>query len=234
MRHHPVLYVEKRRELEHDASMTGSRFYDEDLVGRCDPVDGQALRRGETVVVCNNCGRGYRPDSWTYLGRCICGCTSNTRRVTLGQDAVRWQELPARTPVPKPPTRERVAPTGASVEPQAAPPASTSPPSSCAVPIIIAIALVLGIGLLATRSELGSPESSTPVAIAPIAAYVEAPELNLREGPGTEFRRIAVIKRGTQVLCIDVSRSSDGGTWTKVRVGSSEGWVNARFLRRAN
>jgi SH3 domain protein len=51
--------------------------------------------------------------------------------------------------------------------------------------------------------------------------------LNLRTGPGTQYRIVGVLKTGDAVNILERSES-----WTKVRVeGSKEGWIPVGFLQ---
>lgn len=60
---------------------------------------------------------------------------------------------------------------------------------------------------------------------APIAVTTGA--LNLREGPGTSYRAIAVLHRNTTV---HVNGCSPSGHWCNVSTAMANGWVSARYL----
>jgi SH3-like domain-containing protein len=58
-------------------------------------------------------------------------------------------------------------------------------------------------------------------------AMVNTSSLNVRSGPGVQFRAIAVVQGGTDVNV--VSRDSNG--WVQIQIpGSVTGWVNGRYL----
>lgn len=63
-------------------------------------------------------------------------------------------------------------------------------------------------------------------------AYVNTLELNLRSGPGSDFGLITKLSQGDLVNCIERQQSSDGGSWVKVRAGSTEGWANEKLLSK--
>ena len=63
-------------------------------------------------------------------------------------------------------------------------------------------------------------------------AYVDTDQLNLRQGPSTQFNAGDRISRGGLVRIFARHRDSDGRIWARVRAGSSEGWVSERYLRR--
>ena len=60
-----------------------------------------------------------------------------------------------------------------------------------------------------------------------VTAYTSA-DLNLREGPGTEFRVILAMPRGAQV---QVSYCSNEDVWCFVQYGQASGWASSRYLR---
>ena len=59
-----------------------------------------------------------------------------------------------------------------------------------------------------------------------VTAYTSA-DLNLREGPGTEFRVILAMPRGSQV---QVSYCSNQDVWCFVQYGQASGWASSRYL----
>jgi uncharacterized protein YraI len=60
------------------------------------------------------------------------------------------------------------------------------------------------------------------------AGEVNTGYLNVRSGPGTNYRPVAVIGSGTQVLLLGRSSS---GTWLKIKIPSGTvGWVNSYYI----
>lgn len=59
-----------------------------------------------------------------------------------------------------------------------------------------------------------------------VTAYTSA-DLNLRDGPGTEFQVILAMPRGAQV---QVSYCSNEDVWCFVQYGQNAGWASSRFL----
>lgn len=57
------------------------------------------------------------------------------------------------------------------------------------------------------------------------AVVVNTPEVNFRTGPGTGYRIVDSLVRGTKVEVLGTS-----GSWSKVRVGSTTGWVHSYYL----
>ncbi len=71
------------------------------------------------------------------------------------------------------------------------------------------------------------PPPSKPAVQEP-SGVVNTGYLNVRSGPGTNYRSIAVISSGTQVLLLGRSAS---GSWLKIRVPSGAvGWVNGYYI----
>ncbi len=59
-----------------------------------------------------------------------------------------------------------------------------------------------------------------------VTAYTSA-DLNLREGPGTEFRVLVAMPRGAQV---QISYCSAENVWCFVQYGHNSGWASSRYL----
>ena len=60
------------------------------------------------------------------------------------------------------------------------------------------------------------------------SGFVNTGYLNVRSGPGTNYRAVAVVGSGTQVLLL--GRSS-GGSWLKIQVPTGTvGWVNGYYI----
>lgn len=62
--------------------------------------------------------------------------------------------------------------------------------------------------------------------------YVNAQELNVRSGPGTEYGVLTKLSQGKSVLALERSESQDQGLWVKIRTGALEGWVNNKHVTR--
>ena len=62
-----------------------------------------------------------------------------------------------------------------------------------------------------------------------VTAYTSA-DLNLRDGPGTYFRVILAMPRGSQV---QVSYCSNEDVWCFVQYGQNAGWASSRYLTSA-
>ena len=54
-----------------------------------------------------------------------------------------------------------------------------------------------------------------------------ASSLNVRSGPSTDYSVVTTVSQGTKVLVLD---ANSAGTWVKVRIGSTEGWLSAKYL----
>ncbi|BAY10351.1 SH3 domain-containing protein [Calothrix sp. NIES-2098] len=53
--------------------------------------------------------------------------------------------------------------------------------------------------------------------------------LNLRTGPGTNYRVIRQIPNGNDVRVIRTIQNSNGIVWFLVNYGNSRGWIDARY-----
>ena len=68
-------------------------------------------------------------------------------------------------------------------------------------------------------------KAATPAKVYPTTT-VTAKMLNVRSGPGKTFRKVATLKKGTKVRVIATK-----GTWKKVQVNKTTGYVSARYLK---
>ena len=50
--------------------------------------------------------------------------------------------------------------------------------------------------------------------------------LNVREGPGTDYKKLGALVNGTKVTILDQS-----GCWYKIAYGTGDGWVNSDFVK---
>ncbi len=62
-----------------------------------------------------------------------------------------------------------------------------------------------------------------------VCAYytTTASSLNVRSGPSTDYGIVTSFPFGTKVLVVDANSS---GTWVKVKSGTTEGWLSAKYL----
>lgn len=82
-----------------------------------------------------------------------------------------------------------------------------------------------GVVLLAISLTAGWPSA----ALAQTSAYVtDNLEITLRSGQGNDFRIIRLLRSGTELQVLE-----RGEAWTRVRVGSDEGWVRSIYLQDA-
>jgi len=65
-----------------------------------------------------------------------------------------------------------------------------------------------------------------------VDAIGDPPQLRLRDGPGTNFRRIGALPNGTVVQVIEGPVPGGQYTWVRVRAGEAEGWCILEGLRR--
>lgn len=70
--------------------------------------------------------------------------------------------------------------------------------------------------------------SFTGVSIAEARDAVVTGTVNMRTGPGTEYRVIDRLRRGERVR---IERCSRSGRWCEVRRRGPDGWVSSRYLR---
>jgi len=57
-------------------------------------------------------------------------------------------------------------------------------------------------------------------------------KVNIRTGPGTEYRAIAQIPNGTLMNTVMQDRGSDGYQWYALELGEIVGWARGDFLCR--
>ena len=62
------------------------------------------------------------------------------------------------------------------------------------------------------------------------SAMVSASSLNIRSGPGTSYRRVSAVPRGTAVTILGETTGSDGNTWAEISVSGTTGYVLKSYL----
>lgn len=72
------------------------------------------------------------------------------------------------------------------------------------------------------HSNIQTVEAST------IKGTVTASILNIRSGPGTNYKIVSTIKRGSTV-----SITSSKTSWYKITSGSKSGWVSSKYIRKS-
>ncbi len=83
--------------------------------------------------------------------------------------------------------------------------------------------------------EPAAAPSTTPL-VATYRVVDDVPKgiLNLREGPGSAYRALVIIKAGTGGIRIGESRYNGPTLWRKIWVGPHTGWVNQDYLEAEN
>lgn len=79
-------------------------------------------------------------------------------------------------------------------------------------------------------SQPGTPSPAPESYV--VSAIGNPPQLRLRDGPGTNFRRIGALPNGTVVQIVDGPIQSGQYNWVKVRAGDEEGWCILEGLKR--
>src|SRR4051812_5895931 len=107
--------------------------------------------------------------------------------------------------------------------------ASTSSPTSPLTGMRGSVAqwVVLGVALGLMRVIFGSGQISASAVVAAVAtAFVTAPDLNVRAGPGPSHPVLTIAGRGEPVEILP------GGAqdWARIRVRGIEGWASRRYL----
>lgn len=78
-------------------------------------------------------------------------------------------------------------------------------------------AALVGLGLLAAP------------AVASAAPGITTGDVNLRAGPGTNYPRLGVVRRGTEV---EIHGCLRGYSWCDISVGYERGWMSSRYIDR--
>lgn len=87
--------------------------------------------------------------------------------------------------------------------------------------------VILGVALVLVRVIFGSGHiSASPVVAAVAKAFVTAPDLNVRAGPGRTHPVLTIAGHGEPVEILP------GGApdWARIRVRGIEGWASSRYL----
>jgi uncharacterized protein YgiM (DUF1202 family) len=79
---------------------------------------------------------------------------------------------------------------------------------------------------IANRATAGPSDRSYKAT----SGYVNAINLNLRSGPGSEYSKITTLHNGTAISCFNQAQSQKGDTWVRVSVDGTEGWVLQKFV----
>lgn len=130
---------------------------------------------------------------------------------------------------------------------QAALPARTQAPLQSSRRINPALVLILGllfivacVGLSTLLQSNTGPVSTAPshtdtiptLASTSRSSYRMTTDiLNMRTEPGMHATIITTLTNGTRVELLNEETGLDGRTWTRVRAGSYEGWVDDQYLR---
>lgn len=80
---------------------------------------------------------------------------------------------------------------------------------------------------LAAAALIGAATITVGVSQAEAARAVVTGNVNLRSGPGEEFRVVDRLRRGDRV---EVTRCNRSGRWCYVERRGRDGWVSSRFL----
>ena len=63
--------------------------------------------------------------------------------------------------------------------------------------------------------------------------YVKGKRVNVRSGPGTDYRSIALMQKGDELGYLgEKKKDSHGKTWIKVDCVSMVGWVRADLVKK--
>ena len=127
------------------------------------------------------------------------------------------------------PEQRAAAPASSTAPAESAPAPSAAEPDSVPAP---ASALPGRPEPTTAASQAGITATTPALETFVVAAIGSPPRLRLREGPGTNFRRIGALPNGTVVQIIDGPVSSGQYTWVKVRAGDAEGWCIKEALKR--
>ncbi|MBV1779239.1 SH3 domain-containing protein [Paeniglutamicibacter sp. ABSL32-1] len=83
-----------------------------------------------------------------------------------------------------------------------------------------------------SSNYLTKPSGTAPTAPAPtaVATHRTSANLNLRENPGTHYRSLVVLPKGTAVA----RTGKSSGAWWEVKAGSRTGWVSSDYLTKVS
>lgn len=98
---------------------------------------------------------------------------------------------------------------------------------------LLVAALVIGfadLGIVRLSRVVRNAWGNLKPSAASQVEFVNSERVNLRTGPGAEYPVVAKLSRADSVICIERRQSKDRGTWTRVRSGGIEGWVNQELL----
>lgn len=76
---------------------------------------------------------------------------------------------------------------------------------------------------------IGIQSSIPSYAATSTTKYVTASALNVKTGPGTNYKVVTTIKKNTSVKVLQTK-----GSWDKITVGSKTGWVSNKYLTTKN
>ena len=73
------------------------------------------------------------------------------------------------------------------------------------------------------------PKASEPAVKVPFLVKVSITDLNIRSGPGTNFKRVRFIEPGVFTI-VQTSSGAGASMWGKLKSGI--GWISLDFVRR--
>ena len=73
------------------------------------------------------------------------------------------------------------------------------------------------------------PKAAEPAVKVPFLVKVSISDLNIRSGPGTNFKRVRFIEPGVFTI-VQISSGAGASMWGKLKSGI--GWISLDFVRR--
>ena len=84
-------------------------------------------------------------------------------------------------------------------------------------------------GIIKTMG-LKKKATAAPSTKAGYKVKVEPSSLNIRKGPGSEYKKVgAIVDKGTYTI-VETAKAKDGGTWGKLKSG--KGWINLHYTKK--
>lgn len=162
------------------------------------------------------------PDLTATLGALIALTETPVTAIPATEEPTPTQEIGAPPVTPATSTPEVAASATPTLAPSETPtpaPTNTATPAPTNTPTATATAT-------ATATHTPSP---TPVPLVEVGVVIAGTQINVRNGPSTSFRPVAVLSPGAVVRVIGRNEAED---WIQVRLSDdTEGWVAASLIR---
>ena len=94
--------------------------------------------------------------------------------------------------------------------------------------------MLKGIKKLFKRSEEVNAKKDVVNIVEPYKVKINTGLLPVRKGPGSEYDKVGVVKKGDAYTIVEEKKSKDGGKWGLLKAFKKErdGWINLKYTQK--